>query len=374
MIISFKSASYAALASFLACGLILATRRWHDRFTVDGNHGVQKVHTEPTPRIGGLGLMLGLMVGWYVDEHEPHLLSADDLLGFALMASLPAFVAGILEDITKQVSVLVRLIATMLSGILVYAFAGYGIFRLDIPGIDQLLSWAPFCILFTAFAVAGVANAYNIIDGFNGLTAAAMIVAVAAMSAIAFEVGDFELVYFGLIYIASILGFMVWNYPLGRIFLGDGGAYAMGFLIAWMAVALPARHPEVSPWASLMACGYPVMETIYSMIRRRLARQNSGAPDALHLHSLIKKVVIRPRFQKFRGYLRNAMVTIILLPFIAVVAITGVMLYRDTGLLMLAFAGYFALYILSHRALFHSRFAHDAGQPGQASKVHVDKT
>ena len=360
MIISLKSASYAALASFLACGLILLTRRWHDRFTLDGNHGVQKVHETLVPRIGGLGLLIGLITGWWVQEDSAELIAADHLLGLTLLASIPAFAAGLMEDITKRVSVRSRLLATMASGIVAFWTTGYGINRVDIWGLDSLLAWAPVCALFTAFAVAGVANAYNIIDGFHGLTSAAMVVAVAAMSAIAYEVGDTELVYFSLIYIGAILGFMAWNYPLGRLFLGDGGAYAMGFLIAWLAVMLPARHPEVSPWASLMACGYPVMETIYTMLRRYLAQQNSGAPDALHLHSLVKKVVIRPRFQKVRAAIRNAMVTVTLMPFVAIIAATGVLFYRDTALLMLAFGFYFVIYILTHRALFNSKFAHDA--------------
>lgn len=364
MIISLKSAAYAALASFLFCGLILVTRKWHERFTVDGHHGVQKVHESPTPRIGGLGLMIGIFIGWWVQEENPDLIAADHLLGLTLLASLPAFIFGLAEDITKGVSVRTRLIATMGSGLMAWWVSGYCISRLDIGWLDGLLAWAPFCILFTAFAVAGVANAYNIIDGFNGLTAAAMIVAVAAMGAIAYEVGDADLVYYSLIYMAAIFGFMAWNYPMGRIFLGDGGAYAMGFLIAWLAVMLPARHPEVSPWASLLACGYPVMETVYTMLRRWLSHQNSGAPDALHLHSLVKKVIIRQRFQKLRAVLRNAMVTVTLIPFIAIVAATGVLFYRDTTLLMAAFGLYFAVYILTHRALFNSRFAHDAGQPG----------
>jgi UDP-N-acetylmuramyl pentapeptide phosphotransferase/UDP-N-acetylglucosamine-1-phosphate transferase len=360
MIISLKSASYAALASFLACGLILLTRRWHDRFTLDGNHGIQKVHETSVPRIGGLGLMIGLFTGWWVQEDSADLTAADHLLGLTLLASIPAFAAGIAEDITKRVSVRTRLLATMASGLLAYWATGYCIGRVDIWGLDSLLAWAPICVLFTAFAVAGVANAYNIIDGFNGLTSAAMVVAVGAMSAIAFEVGDTELVYFSLIYIAAILGFMAWNYPLGRLFLGDGGAYAMGFLIAWLAVMLPARHPEVSPWASLMACGYPVMETIYTMLWRWLTQQSSGAPDALHLHSLVKKVVIRPRYQRVSAVLRNAMVTVTLMPFVAIIAATGVLFYRDTVLLMSAFGLYFVVYILAHRALFHSKFAHDA--------------
>ena len=368
MIISFKSAAYAALASFLVCGLILATRRWHGRFSEDGSHGVQKVHTDPTPRIGGLGMMVGMFAGWLVQEDAPVLINADQLLGFSLLASLPALAFGLLEDFTKSVSVRARLLATMVSGLLGFWLTGYGIGRLDLPGVDTLLGWAPVCVLFTAFAVSGVANAYNIIDGFNGLTGAAMIVAVVAMGSIAYEVGDTELVYFSLIYIAAILGFMAWNYPMGRLFLGDGGAYAMGFLIAWMAVMLPARHPEVSPWASLLACGYPVMETVYSMIRRKLHHKKSGEPDAEHLHSLIKRVIIRPRFQRFRTVIRNAMVTVTLLPFVASIAMTGVAFYRDTGLLMVAFAVYFVLYVLSHRSLFHSRFAHEAGQPGAASQ------
>ncbi len=356
MIVSLKSASYAALATFIACGLILATRRWHERFTVDGNHGVQKVHTDPTPRIGGVGLMIGLLFGWWVQDDDA-LSTANDLLGLTLLASLPAFVFGLAEDITKHISVRSRLLATMASGIFGWWLTGYCLSRVDVWGLDTLLAWAPFCILFTAFAVAGVANAYNILDGFNGLTSAAMIVAVAAMGAIAYEVGDAALVYFALIYMAAILGFMAWNYPLGRIFLGDGGAYAMGFLIAWMAVMLPARHPDVSPWASLLACGFPVMETIYSMARRKLTRQNSGAPDALHLHSLVKKVVIRPRFKQFKAAIRNALVMLTLLPFIAIVGLTAVVFYKDTAVLMAAFVGFFFIYAVTHRQLVRSAHA-----------------
>lgn len=365
MIIGLKSASYAALASFLACGLILLTRRWHERFTLDGNHGVQKVHQTPIPRIGGIGLMVGLLTGWWVQEDGTEIISGDHLLGLTLLASIPAFIAGLAEDITKRVSVRTRLLATMASGLVAFCITGYGIVRLDIWGIDSLLAWAPVSLLFTAFAVAGVANAYNIIDGFNGLASAAMVVAVAAMCAIAYEVGDAELVHISLIYVAAVLGFMAWNYPLGRIFLGDGGAYAMGFLIAWLAVMLPIRHLEVSPWASLMACGYPVMETLYTMLRRSLARQNSGAPDALHLHSLIKKVVIRQKFQRMHAVMRNAMVAVTLIPFVAIIAFTGVICYRDTALLIVAFGLYFITYILTHRALFNSRFAHDAVKLGQ---------
>lgn len=354
MIIGLKSAFYAGLASFIACGLILLSSRWHGRFTFDSQHGVQKFHVTPTPRIGGLGLMLGMLVGWLVQEENPTLVDADHLLGWTLLAAIPALLAGTVEDLTKCVSVRNRLLATMLSGLLGYWVTGYGITHLDFWGLDLLLRWAPFCVLFTAFAVAGVANAYNIIDGFNGLTAAAMIVAVAAMGAIAYEVNDVALAYFALIYIAAILGFMVWNYPFGRLFLGDGGAYAMGFVIAWMAVMLPARNEEVSPWASLLACGYPVMETLYSMGRRAKRKISSGQADSEHLHSLIKKVVIRPRLKRFSVLVRNSMVMLTLLPFLIMNGLFTVWFYDQTSLLMFGFAGSFVLYALLHRRLVRS--------------------
>jgi UDP-N-acetylmuramyl pentapeptide phosphotransferase/UDP-N-acetylglucosamine-1-phosphate transferase len=360
MIITLKSASWAALTSFVACGLILLTRRWHDGFTLDGNHGVQKVHNTAVPRIGGLGVMIGLFTGWWAHEDSTDFIAADHMLGLTLLASIPAFAAGLAEDVTKRVSVRSRLLATMASGFVAFWFTGYCISRVDVWGLDSILAWAPICILFTAFAVAGVANAYNIIDGFNGLSSAAMIVAVASMCAIAYDVGDAELVQIGLVYVAAVLGFMAWNYPFGRIFLGDGGAYAMGFLIAWMAVMLPARHPDVSPWASLMACGYPVMETIYTILRRAVASQNSGAPDFLHLHSLLKKVVIRQKFKRFHSLIRNAMVAVTLMPFVSAIAITGIFFYRETEFLIIAFGFYFTIYILTHRVLFKSKFAHDA--------------
>lgn len=348
---SLKSTAFAAITSFIVCGAVLATRHWHGRFTVDGHSGVQRFHDVPTPRVGGVGIFLGVWIGW--------LLATEALLGWALLSSFPAFLAGFMEDITKRVSVRVRLAATILSGVMAFVLTGYGVDRLDIPWVDAMLHWMPLCGLFTAVAVAGVANAYNIIDGFNGLTAAAMMVALAALGVIAYEVGDIELFYFALLCMGAVAGFMAWNYPLGRIFLGDGGAYAMGFLIAWLAVALPARHPEVSPWASLLACGYPVMETTYSMIRRRMARAKTGEPDALHLHSLVKKVIIGPTFHQIQLVLRNAMVMLTLLPFISLVAVTGVMFYRDSLVLMAAFAGFFVMYVVTHTTLIRSKYAHD---------------
>src|ERR1700694_4466162 len=92
----------------------------------------------------------------------------------------------------------------------------------------------------------------------------------------------------------AILGFLMLNFPRGLIFLGDGGAYMIGFLIAEFAVLLVERNSEVSPWFALALLAYPVMETLFSIYRKRVLRgQSPGDPDGLHLHMLIYKRLVR---------------------------------------------------------------------------------
>lgn len=92
----------------------------------------------------------------------------------------------------------------------------------------------------------------------------------------------------------AVLGFLVWNFPRGMIFAGDGGAYLIGFLIAELSVLLVARHPQVSPWFPLLLVIYPVFETLFSIYRKKFLRGMSpGMPDGLHLHMLVYKRLVR---------------------------------------------------------------------------------
>ena len=91
------------------------------------------------------------------------------------------------------------------------------------------------------------------------------------------------------------------NFPLGKIFLGDGGAYFAGFLLAGLGVLLPMRNPETSAWTAILICAYPVIETLASM--RRKARRDGhsvGQPDRVHFHMLAhrryaRRIVRAPR-------------------------------------------------------------------------------
>ncbi len=216
--------------------------------------------------------------------------------GSLLLASLPAFLGGITEDVTKNVSVLARLALTMVAAALGAWLLGAVIPRLDIPGFDVLLRWAPFAIAFTIFAVGGVANAINIIDGYNGLAGGHAVIVLAAMAYVSAQAGDGFLLAASLAMIGALLGFLAWNYPKGRIFLGDGGAYLLGFWLAELSVLLVVRHPEISPWFPLLLLVYPIFETLFSIYRRKVLQGVSpGQPDRLHMHQVIYMWLTRTR-------------------------------------------------------------------------------
>lgn len=289
-----------AIVSLLNAVLLVATQSRHGRFSLDVTHGVQKFHATPTPRIGGIAIVAGLVAAL--------LALRQDLLLTILVASAPAFLVGLAEDLTKRVSVSARLAATLVSSLIASLLTGVTLTRVDVIGLDLLLAYYPISILFTAFAVSGVANAYNIIDGFNGLAGGVVLITLGALAAVAAQVGDTELVGVCLVLMGVSVGFLALNFPFGKIFLGDGGAYLLGFMVAWVAVLLPMRNPAVSGWASLLACGYPILETLFS-IRRKSKRQGShpGQPDRVHLHMLLYRRVSRRLYPHCTLPLQNAL-------------------------------------------------------------------
>jgi UDP-N-acetylmuramyl pentapeptide phosphotransferase/UDP-N-acetylglucosamine-1-phosphate transferase len=352
----------AALASFLICAFIIWSERWHGRFSHDAvDVGPQKFHAVAVPRIGGLAIACAIGAS-IAGLTASGLLEAGSVEGFAMLAlaALPAFGGGIAEDLTKKVGVLARLLLTISAGVLASILVGATITRLDVPGLDNLLQyWPLFAIAFTAFAVGGVSNAINIVDGYNGLVGAYAIIALAALAWVSVQVGDQVVLLASLTMLGAMAGFLVWNWPGGRIFLGDGGAYLLGFWLAELGVLLVVRNPEVSPWFPLVVMAYPIWETLFSMYRRKILRQHSmGRPDAMHLHHLVYHRLIRravgskaPSDQNRR----NNAVTLYLIPPIALLMLPALLVWDRTDAL-LACAGLFGVaYVWIYRRIAHRR-------------------
>jgi UDP-N-acetylmuramyl pentapeptide phosphotransferase/UDP-N-acetylglucosamine-1-phosphate transferase len=350
------------LASLFFGLLIILTAPLHHRWTADHPAaGVQKLHARVVSRVGGLALVFGALapLGWLVVEADfqanlskwlwqgQH--SGTAVLQLLIIASLPAFVFGLLEDLTGRVGVFVRLFATLASAAVAWWLSGLSIQRLDAAPLDALLAIAPVSVVFTLFAVAGIANAMNIVDGLHGLASGIGALALGALGFIAWTVGDYVLASATFALLAATAGFFVLNYPWGRLFLGDGGAYLLGFWLAWVSVLLVARNPDVSPWACLLITVYPVTEVLYSILRRLAAKLHVGHPDRDHLHSLFKIKVVASRFPYLSLDWQNALATPGLWIFAAAPMVVAVFFYGQPIVLLSAALVFVGAYYLIYR-------------------------
>lgn len=269
---------------------LLRTRGW-----VTKDHdlaGPQKVHLQPVGRVGGLAVFVCLALFGLVDRWwSPRF---GGILMTLLVTGAPVFAVGLLEDLTKRVAPWLRLLAAAGSALLAVVYLGTAITRTDIWGLDWVASFSVGAAALSVFAVAGIANAINIIDGFNGLASMCVMMMLLAVAYVALQVNDGTVLALAVVGAGAVLGFFVWNYPAGLIFLGDGGAYFLGFYLSEVALLLVVRNPQVSPLFPLLAAIYPAFETVFSMYRRRVVKGRPvGMPDGAHLHSLVHRRLLR---------------------------------------------------------------------------------
>ena len=370
----FQLALIAFAASLVVSVLIVRSQKWHGGLSHDHDlDGVQKVHTTAVPRIGGLGVIAGILLGCVMFRslsHDGHASTLRAEMFLLLVASLPAFLAGLIEDFTKRVSVRIRLIATALSALVASGLLGATVTELDIWGVDTLLAFMPFALLVTAIVVAGGSNAINIIDGFNGLSSSTIVIMAAGLAAVALRCGDQLVANLGVLCIGAALGFMALNYPRGKLFLGDGGAYFLGFWVSEMAVLLLVRNQSVNAWQVLSICAYPVIEVLFSIYRRRFIQKVSpGAPDALHLHTLVYRRLVFKYVDKNSSnpWKRNAAVACVIPPVVAVCVAVSVMVGNSIAMSMLAVLAQVVIYVAVYGRLVRGRW-----MPSEAGRIAAD--
>jgi UDP-N-acetylmuramyl pentapeptide phosphotransferase/UDP-N-acetylglucosamine-1-phosphate transferase len=194
-------------------------------------------------------------------------------------------------------------------------------------------------IFFLTFAIAGLCNAYNIIDGFNGLASMVGIISVTAILYVALKVQDTLVMALSCITIGSIAGFFVWNYPRGHLFLGDSGAYFIGFLGAVVSVLLVVRNPLVSPWFAILVNAYPIFETLFTIWRRMVHKgRNPGQPDGAHFHSLIYRRIMRwvNHYDQTNQYINNSKTSPYLWILSSIGVVPAILWWNKTHILMVA--------------------------------------
>lgn len=301
----------------------------------------QRFHINKTPRAGGIGIFTALII-CNITIFLNNISYINNQLSFAYQCSLffslfPAFFAGFYEDTGLHLKPFIRLLIMVIGSILAITLLDSIIYNIGIFTLPSFLA-----IPFTVFAIVGVTNSTNIIDGFNGLASGVSLIALSSFSIVSYIYGDVLVFSLSIIMMFSILGFFVWNFPKGKIFLGDGGAYIIGFLLAIISILIVKRNPDISPWFPLTVLSYPVFETLFSIYRRKFLKKRSPFEnDGLHLHTLIYKRLTR----------NNPLTAILIFPVIVVLNIFAIIFHSYTFILMISFVVFSSFYIYLYQKI-----------------------
>ena len=340
---------FAGLVSaFVAC-VILATKSYHLKYTAKGHSGAarQSAHRTPTPRIGGIAIFSGFIAGTAMLPSDVAVYAVP-----LLLSCIAVFVGGLGEDIGRDVSPKTRLILSFISALCAIAIFRVWIGPLGSPYLNWITSTLFGATVFTVLISGGVAHATNLIDGLNGLAMGVCMLIAGGIAFLAYAVGDTVILNISILLMSSILGLFLFNFPFGKIFLGDAGAYTLGHVLIWLSILLVARNPEISPYAILLIFFWPIMDMLFAIFRRVVNREPIGAPDRLHFHQLMMRGLGLIYFNRTQRNVTNPLATVLVLPMTVVPIIAAQFLWHDIGQSAVALLFFGALFIVTYRSLF----------------------
>ncbi|HDY71914.1 MAG TPA: hypothetical protein ENH50_09640 [Nitrospirae bacterium] len=294
--------------------------------------GMRKVHRRPKPLVGGIAMMMAF--------------SLSSLL-FAPLTSLRGLFAGMLTlsmvgflDDFRELNHKWKFVFQILASIFMIYLSGT-----MLTSFGDLLGFGPInfgsaAYLLTVFCTIGVINAINMIDGVDGLAGGVSFVALLSFSLLAYLNNQPGLVLISLSLAGAVVAFMRYNWHPSRLFMGDAGSLALGFVLAYLSIALTQnRGTSVQPVVPLLILSVPVVDTVTVMTKRAIKGKNPFHPDRYHLHHIL----LRSGLKK-----TNAVkVIIIMSALMSGIGIAGTILDLPGYYLFYIFAVYFLVYFTS---------------------------
>lgn len=276
-------------------------------------HGVyqaeQKIHEGFIPRFGGLAMLIPFCVLLYFDRiPNPY----NTIFIYALGCLIPLIAVTFLEDVYNNILPLARLFFIFLSSLLILAAGIFPLPLIDLPIIaDFFISYPWVLIIFLTLSMAAMVNAFNLIDGANGLLIMTFISILGCLKLMAGLVNDaaFITLLNGIITICFIQ--LIFNFPKAKMFAGDLGAYSFGFIVGLLVIIFFGKHSDFLTWQAIVILFYPACEMVFTVFRRVKNNRSPMQADRSHLHQLIF-VLLNNRIKK--NILSNALTTIILSP------------------------------------------------------------
>ena len=308
-------------------------------FGLDEKIGTQKIHKKTAVRIGGLSIVSTiLIVNVFIDKN------ANDFLIPFLIVSL-FFLIGFYEDITRSLSSVRRLILSIIAASALIFFTSTTLNEADLKIINNLLSYPLIAFLVSILGVSITSNAWNFIDGLNGLASGMASVTLLAFSFIALQ--NDIIIFSNILFTLSLIvfGFFLVNIFSGQIFLGDGGSYFIGALVAWSGLKLVNLEPLISAWGIFLIIIYPATEFTFSFLRRIIFGKSPLIADSKHLHSLIYNYISSAKKSKLKN-ISNSISGLIIILYGSIPAIISCMIGNDFNKIIITIIAFIFTYIL----------------------------
>jgi UDP-GlcNAc:undecaprenyl-phosphate GlcNAc-1-phosphate transferase len=287
--------TYLALFSIsflLSLGLTPIVRRWAVRWgAIDWPDRNRRIHQHPTPRLGGLAIYCAFLLTLFCVPFLGNLVSRNLIehrltVGALLLASALIFALGVYDDFRGS-SAPLKLLVQVIAASALYV-CGLRIVSVSMPwgGSWELPMWLSF--LFTAFWIVGITNAFNLIDGIDGLAAGASAFALLPLFICSMMQGHPEVSLLSLTLVGAVLGFLRYNFNPATIFLGDSGSLLLGFMAASLSLVSAQKGTTLVAIAiPLVSFGLPVAEAGLSISRRFLSGDPLFQSDRRHIHHML---------------------------------------------------------------------------------------
>lgn len=297
----------------------------------------RRVHTRPTPTLGGIAMMVGLLVGmlvaWRMGSFAEVFGGTTEPIG-VVVAAMIIVVIGVIDDL-REVSAPAKMAGTVLAAS-VLVFAGVAIFVFRIPFEGSFFLTSDWSYFLSVTWVIGMTTAINYIDGLDGLAAGIVAISAAAYFLYMMRLTDIGLLTAGnlgpllaVIVLGMCLGFLPWNVHPAKIFMGDTGALLLGLSMASATIVVGGRQDQPTSGSTfffyaplfipLLILGVPILDTAWSIVRRASRRQGVATADKDHLHHRLVRLG--------HGYWRSVVIlwawTALLSGFVLYAAYTG---------------------------------------------------
>ena len=242
----------------------------------------RSVHKKPTPLLGGTAIFLSFLFGFILLGNQ------NPLMISILIASFLILLLGIFDDI-KPIKARYKFVIHILVALIVVFYGGLKLTHVDIFSLSLNFKWmSPY---ITILIIVGIINAVNLIDGLDGLCAGISSIYFLTIGVIALILNKFNGldIILSFIMLGSTLGFLVFNFPPAKIFMGDTGSTFLGLMISVIMLLGFKTVTLTSLLIPLVLLILPITDTLFAIIRRALNKKPIGQADKEHIHHQLLK-------------------------------------------------------------------------------------